>query len=427
MRSIGIGAALSAATVVLSVATGAFAQPAPSDPGPAGATGPAPATSSGGATLSFGGATTTTPGADEGAKEEEAKAEEKSEKLAWRGTQLVFDQSASTHTVGLGKDYISDNPVYELNFSFRPRYYVYDGDEHSVNVNAQLELTQEVTNSDYTTQKNEVQFGNMTFNAVYGWTAYQNDDGVMTRLSIGPRFVIPTAKTSWRSGQRFQLGGGLAAMQAFPMAGVTSEWFPSAAVQGSAYYMKPIQNSTTGVNEDFERDRQDVNANNIKSNQISAGAKVAHQVTAMASASFDITQKLHLSGSYVWIMQWAYTFDQTEISPAGTGGLVIQPEEYKDATNFRVMPWFLVSVDYDLLPEVGLGAGYYNVTNQLGEDGQRRSPLWSPEARVFFDITANLDQIYTTIAGKRDKSAAEANARARQNARRTAVEAASSL
>ena len=108
--------------------------------------------------------------------------------------------------------------------------------------------------------------------------------------------------------------------------------------------------------------------------------------------------------------------------------MLIEPDEYEDATNIRVMPWFLVSVDYDLLPEVGLGAGYYNVTNQLGEDGERRSPLWSPEARVFFDITANLDEIYLTIAGKREKdAAAEANARARQNARRTNVEAAASF
>jgi hypothetical protein len=355
---------------------------------------------------------------DEGAEAKDQAEEKKSEKLPWRGTTLIFDQSATTQTVGLGDDYNSRNSTYEINFSFRPRYYLYDSGDHTVNVNAVMELGQELTNSDYTTQKNEVLFGNTTLNAVYGYVVYKDESGLLTQLSVGPRVVFPTSKAAWRSGQRLQLGGGVSAVQAFPLAGPTKTWFPSASLTGSFYYMKPLQTATTGENPDFVRERTTVNAQSIASNQISAGAKVNHQMTAVTAASFDVTQKLHLTGSYVWVMQWAYTFDETEVTPAGVNGMTFTANELEDATNFRVMPWFLVSLDYDLLPEVGIGGGYFNMTSQIGEDGQRRNPLWSPDARVFFDITANLDQIYTTIAGKRnDDAAARANARARQDAR----------
>lgn len=432
MRSMVFGTALGAAAATLTLAFGALAQPgaAPgADPGgPAGPATPSDSAVSVGLSTEGAGAAVTGVPVDEGVSEEDEAAEEKKpEKLAWRGTQFVFDQSATTQSIGLGDDYISDNPTYEMNFSFRPRYYVYDADDHSVNFNAVLELTQELTNSDYTTRENELLFGNIMLNASYGYIAYKNNDGVVTQLSVGPRVVFPTSKAAWRSGQRLQIGGGLGLTQAFPVAGAKSSWFPSAAVTGSAYYMKPLQKSTTGENEDFERERQDINAQSIASNQISAGARVNHQVTAMTAASLDVTPKFHLTGSYVWVMQWAYSFDETEVQPAGVGGLTVTPDEYDDATNFRVLPWFLVSADYDLLPEVGLSAGYYNVTNQLGPDGTRRNPLWSPEARVFFDITANLDQIYMRLSGSGDEKAAKrATARARQEARAKSIQTASS-
>ncbi len=50
--------------------------------------------------------------------------------------------------------------------------------------------------------------------------------------------------------------------------------------------------------------------------------------------------------------------------------------------------------------EIDLSLGYYNLANAIAPDGQRRSLFgadnvwWSPDARVFFDITANLDALF---------------------------------
>ncbi len=428
MRSM-VFAAFGAAAATLMLAAGAFAQPAPAPSAQPGApTGPA-VTPPAGAGVSVGlgsdGAEASSTGmpADTGVEEEAEPKEEATEKLAWRGSRFIFSQSATTTTVGIGDDYLSDNPVYEMNFSLRPRYYVYDDDVHSIHFNARVELTKELTNSDSTTKENETLFENIILNAVYGVIPHKDDNGLMTKFSIGPRVVIPTAKASWKSGQRLQLGGGITALQAFPVGGVDASFFPTASISGRFYYLKPINKTTTGENEDFERMRTDVNANAIISNQISASARVKHQATATAELSLDLTEKLHLSSFYVWIMQWPYTFGETEIHTSGVEDLTIKPDELEDSTSFRVVPWFLASLDYDLLPEVGIGAGYYNATSQIGPDGERRSPFYSPDARFFFDITANLDQIYMTLSGDDAESTAKANARARHEARVKNIEA----
>jgi hypothetical protein len=380
--------------------------------------------------LTIGGGISAAPAGqrDEAVRENETADKDTAEKkLPWRGSQFIIGQSATTQTVGIGEDFNSKNSVYELSFTLQPRYYVYDGGDHTVNVNARIALAQELTNSDTTTREREVLFENTTLNAVYGYQIYKDDAGYITSATAGPRLVLPTAKDSWNSGHRLQLGVGVGVKQGIPVTGADHEWLPSASFQGGAFYLKHINRTTTAEDPDFERIRQDVGGRTLISNQFGASGKVSHQFNGMLGASLDVTQKLHLGVTYYWILQWRYKFDQTQITDPGTG-MTTEPQEYEDATNFRVMPWLLASVDYDLLPEVGLGVSYYNVTTQLGEDGQRRNPLWSPDARVAFDITANLDEIYMTLAGSRkDKASAAANARARQQARASTLQTASTF
>ena len=49
--------------------------------------------------------------------------------------------------------------------------------------------------------------------------------------------------------------------------------------------------------------------------------------------------------------------------------------------------------------------GYYDLANAIAPDGQARSVFgpeniwWSPSARFFFDVTANLDAIFDDARG----------------------------
>lgn len=402
MRFVEIGAATLTALALVGWSTESMAQPASAPPASApGAS--SQAGSSNGATLSLGAGGSTDPNAapqDKGATDDSKKdeAEEEKKPLPWRGTTFTIDQSATTQTVGLGEDYLSSNPLYELDFLFSPRYRLLDAKKHTISVSARFEASKELTNSDSTTEERELLFGNTRLSGTYTYHLYQNKHGVVSLVSLGARVGLPTSKASWMSGERLRVGGVFGLRQAFPIAGVSSDWFPSGGLMGRVMYDKPLRDSTTGENPNFKRTRQDAGGRTFISSQISTGAKVEHQLTALAAAQVDLTQKLHLSASYVWIMQWTYKFSddeqvQTAVGTATAGRL-------PDTQNYRVIPWASTSLDYDLLPEIGLSLGYYNASNQIGPDGQRRNPLWSPDARVFFDITANLDEIYRSVSGR---------------------------
>ena len=105
-------------------------------------------------------------------------------------------------------------------------------------------------------------------------------------------------------------------------------------------------------------------------------------------------------------------------------GNEVQVQRSPFDTQYTVNTWFIASVDYDLLDEVSLGLGYYNLANEIGPDGQRRGIVgkdniwWSPDARVFFDITANIDKLYDLASGKK-KASGEKKAAAQPHPLRT--------
>jgi hypothetical protein len=71
----------------------------------------------------------------------------------------------------------------------------------------------------------------------------------------------------------------------------------------------------------------------------------------------------------------------------------VTPMTNADPTAYRVNTWLTASLTYDVSDELAVSAGYYNLTNQLAPDGTRRDPLWSPSARFFLTVTANLDAV----------------------------------
>lgn len=405
---------LVAGSTLLLVASHAFAQgdaapaPAPAPADQAGAPAPAPAPAPGATPAPAFGASVA---ADTGAKPEEKKEEKKPEKLPWHGSILLFDQSVTTQTVGVGGDYQSANPAYEHWYSFRPRWWFYEDDENTIDVGLRMDVYHELTNSDSTTQEREPVFGDVWVTPSYGRVLYKDKEaGVATKLTLGPRFTVGTSKSSRGRGQAGTVGAGASLSQQLPIAGKGAPVFASGGLNAGLSYSHPLVRCTTPCSDSFERVRQDTEGRSFVSDTLSGGPMVNHSVIASVGGAADVTEKLHLGLTYIWIMQWTYgiTDSQAGAQVNTTNG----PASAGAATgeNFRVLPWFLASLDYDLIDEVGLGVGYYNYTNQLNENGQRRNPLWSPDARFFFTVTANLDAIYETASGRNEKKSAAAPA-----------------
>ncbi len=393
-------AAAAAAALVI---TPAYAQPEqPAPPAPT----PPPSQPAVGATVTGQGVTlgtsgTTTPGSDTATKKAPAQAEEakKEKKVPWHGTTFLLSQYATTQTIGLGGDPQSANPLYAWWMVFAPRYYFLEDDKQSLMLRLRFDVTLEMTNSDSTTRQSKAEFGNIWVLLPYSRTLYKNGAWA-TRVSTGPRVLIPSAKGAWNAGTRLMPGWSAGFSQGFPLAGKGKDWFPSAGVNASIAYTKYINNSTTPYNTDFSRTRTDTAGRSFVSNSYSGSMLSSHQILANVGVDLQVTEKLSAFALNYWIMSWAYkTSDAAVSTPTGAK----TPDSGEDPQNFRVLNWLYTGMEYDVIPQMSVGLGYYNLANQIGPAGTRRNILWSPDAVVFFDITANLDEIYSSIAGTKDK------------------------
>lgn len=341
------------------------------------------------------------PNADTGVQETGAqKARKPARRLPFHDSTFFIDQSVSTQTVGVGSDYLSRDPVYELWYSFRPRYYFYETESDALNVNARFDVFQELTNSDTTTHEHELLLGDTWLNGVYEhWFVRDERSGYATKISAGPRLIFGTSKASQAAGTVMQVGAGGGITQTLPMRGPYKDSFQTLSLIGNAYYSKLINRCTTPCNPGFSYTRQDTGGRTLISDQVSGAALVNHQIITSIGTDVDIIKKLHFSASYIWVLQWFYPIDDQAL-PVMTATGPVLPSSIDDPQTFRVSPWILASLDFSPIEEMSLSFGYYNYANQIGPDGQRRSPLWSPDARFFLTITANLDAIYERVSGR---------------------------
>jgi hypothetical protein len=158
--------------------------------------------------------------------------------------------------------------------------------------------------------------------------------------------------------------------------------------------------------------------------QLTGQTLVEHQLYGILDTGFQFTPKLGLTVDWIMINNWHYAPTNTGIvTPTGpvnpsSVNPVIGPDN-----QFTQLGWFLASADYEIIPEMSIGFGYYNLSNIVATDGTIRGPFsagfdnvfWSPDARVFLDVTANLDKIFEDASGKyKTGSTAQAAQAARQ-------------
>jgi hypothetical protein len=333
------------------------------------------------------------PGAHELAPEESA--------LPWRKSAFIFDQSVSTQTAGLSplQSYV---PVYEWWLSFRPRYYFSD----KVYVRARFDYYKEFTNSEQTTYYREDVFGDVWADLIYETPvpALSKD----TKASAGARFLFPTSKVSADSGIYVQAGATASIKQTFPIHDRSAPFLSEAHVGLSGWYDHPFSRATTPTNESLDYVRQDTGGRSFLSDQLRGATLVNHQLVATLDTGLQITPRLSLLADLILYEQWHYAATPNPCVQTATGcAAVTTPPGF--GTTHQVNTWFLTSIDYALFDEMTLSLGYYNLANQIRPDGNRASlsPFdhdnvwWSPDARIFFDVTANLDAIYEWARGKK--------------------------
>jgi hypothetical protein len=311
-----------------------------------------------------------------------------------RGSTLLLEQSMTTQTAQVQpspeQSYV---PLYEIWLSFRPRYYF--GEHWSVR--GRFDYTKELTNNQNTTFQREDVFLDIWTDLVYSTKLDALWPG--TKASLGVRALWPTSKASQANGTYVTLGALGSVLHKFEIRGEDAPSFNNVHVGLSLTYLHPFTAATTPTSYGgFQYARQDVGLDDhsILSDQIQGQTIVAHTLMAVVDTGLQITPKLSLTLDAILINQWHY--------PPSNSGIVIatgpvNPVQAGD-TLYTPNTWVIADVDYTLFDEIDLSLGYYNLAGEIAPDGQRRglfgsdNLLWSPDARVFFDITANLDVLF---------------------------------
>ena len=296
----------------------------------------------------------------------------------FRGSILLFDQSVTTQTVGIGADYQSANPTYEWWLAFKPRYRLWDSRRASISVGLWMNLYLELTNSDTTTRKREPLLGPTYASASYALTL-REVNGAKTVLAIGPRLTFPTDKAAWDGGQIMGVGATAELSQSFPLKGKGARALNGARLAAGTIVNHPFSRFTVPVDSGLHQLRQDVAGRLIVSDQLRGQENVENSLTLLGSGELQLLPRLELSASYVLINSWVYA------PPAASVGTLTGPApvmDIVDPTTFRVNTWLTASVSYQATDAMSVAFGYYNLANQIGPDGTRRDPLWSPSARL---------------------------------------------
>jgi hypothetical protein len=322
----------------------------------------------------------------------------------FRGSTLTLDQSITTQTADVGATPQTYAPLYELWLSFRPRYAL---DKHW-SLRGRFDYSKQLTNNqqsgDYATTKNQEDiFGDIWTDLVYSTELDPIWPG--TTVQVGPRALWPTSQPSQAAGTYVTLGVFAAAAHTFDIHGDDAPVLNNVRLRLLLAYSHPFTRATTSTDYgNFAYTREDVDDRSFVSDQLTGQTLVNHRLTALLEASLQATPKLSVVADVILINNWHYSPTASPCIATATGCAELPTTGDHP---FTQETWMVLDADYALFDEVDLGIGYYNLANALGPDGRRRglwgadNIWWSPDARFFFDLTANLDAIFDDARGHR--------------------------
>ena len=356
-----------------------------------------------------------------------------------RGSTFLFDQSMSTQTAGLENAEQSNVPFYGWWLSLRPRW---SFDEHW-RVQARLDYYKELTNSQDTTYYREDVFGDIWTELVYSTPLA--DRGRLEEHEGERRAPRPVAHLEGEPGERDVRDAGRDGRHQpeDPHQRRGGQGAQLGARRPQRRISPPLHAvDDRGLVRQLRRPahREHHRLGRQRGGRLRAPFRPDHRPDAARAPALHHPR--HRSADHAQArgharlhphQQLALRADagasacvSTPTGPVcpGQTGVTSGPDQ-----QFTQLAWIIASADYEIIPELSVGLGYYNLSNVIATDGTLRSPFaggfdnvfWSPDARVFLDVTANLDKIFEDASGKYKTVAAGQTAQAAQAARQSAV------
>jgi hypothetical protein len=329
--------------------------------------------------------------------------------LPWHDSYLYWDHSVTAATVGVGQDYQTRNPLYEMTIGFRPRYYLVENERLTVSLRGDLGVVSERTNSDTTTKEGEWSATDFEFWGSFS-SKLRESKGDLTELAIRvPRLLLPTSKVSYDNGKILGLGVRVAVREEVVLNGRGAAFFPSLELFGYADYGYQFSRSQVPVNGGLERIRTGLDGRSIVSDQL-GGATLAQQAATFGIASWvHVHQRLNWVTSFELRPAWKYPVSH-DVQVCGvvlTG--CTQASGIADPQTRSVLTMFQSEIWGTLTDTLQLTFGYVNLATQLAPDGRQRSVFYSPNARFYLTLNVALDHLYVDLVPSARQTASVAN------------------
>jgi hypothetical protein len=316
-----------------------------------------------------------------------------------RGSSFTFEQSITTQTTDVGDTPQSYVPFYELWLSLRPRYWF---DDHW-SVRARFDYTKELTNDQTTALYRQDIFGDIWLDGVYAAKL----DGLWkgTRADAGLRVLLPTSIASQAAGIYFRVGPRVGAQHEFEINGDGARWLNNAHLSLRGAYLHTLSNATTPTDYGaFSYPGQQSDDVSGLLDQISGQTLISDELQVVAEAGLQLAPRLSVAVFGVLFNDW-HDSPTPDTVATGTGPYTLPSSTPLSATDqqFTQRAWIVAGIDYDVLDELVLSVGYYNLSNAIAPDGNARGLVggdtiwWSPDARFFFSATANLDVLFKDL------------------------------
>ncbi len=327
--------------------------------------------------------------------------------LPWHDTYLYWDHALSTNTLGVGQDYLSRDPVYEMTIGLRPRYYLLEDPQKSISVRADLGVVTERTNSDTTTEQGEWSATDFELYGAFSYKLRESKED-LTELALRlPRVTLPTSKISYDSGKLLGLGVRAGVREDVVLEGRDATFFPNIELIAKAEYGYQFTRSETPTNSNLERIRLDPDGRSIVSDQLSGATFARHAAVFGVATLLHIHQSVLLSSSLDLRPAWKYPVQHNTCVVVLTG--CGEVDGVADPQTRSVLTLFTSEFLITLTDTLGLSLGYANLTAQLGPDGRRRSVFYSPDARFYATLSVSLDHAYSSLTHRDAQTASAAS------------------
>jgi hypothetical protein len=299
----------------------------------------------------------------------------------------------TTETLGIGQDVQSRNPTYDWTLSLAPRYYFINEADWTYAVLGNFSVAQELTNSDGTSERRELDAGDSVLSLRYDRTLYKSSEGYATLIRLqAPDVTIPTSRVSRNNGRIVGLAATVSPIQVLPLA--SGSYFSSLAILGQASYQHYFTSTQVPTNDALTRVRTDVNGRPVVADQLSGAAFAKHETRFGFITELAIHDRVALANVFQWRPTWNYQFDDN-VEVCGnllTGCTEVAGVE--SPQHYEVITVFAAELAVQAMDELSVTLGYVNQANQIGPDGQRRNMFYSPNARFYLTLSAYLDEIF---------------------------------